>query len=162
MTYVPYGTSAPACIRAGGTGRPALVMRCRQCERAYHYPRRNCPRCLSSSTVCVPVDEPLTVRSAVAVWRPQAAVFFDQVPVVMVAASLGSDGTIIAEGLGWAVSSLPRRGEFAAYVVLARRDGARVPMLVPWSDRTQSGPPTHAPGQERDPDQKQDPERNDP
>lgn len=132
-SFPKYGASAPPCVAEALAAGQAPIGRCDTCRRSFFYPRHRCPHCFASTTRCISLAGPFSVRSAVTVQRQQNDVFDAPGGVLMVAAMLDDDVTLIAEGHGWE-SGRPAAGSPARYEVIRRDDGTPVPVLTPWDE----------------------------
>lgn len=131
--FPAFAPGAPRPYRELLADGVATIPFCADCGRWFYYPRPRCPRCLGDRIRHDPVPGPLTVTAAARVWRPQADVFLDRVPVLMVAARLAADATVIAEGWGWPDGDLPVVGSTVHYEIRTREPGLPLPVFVPTS-----------------------------
>lgn len=136
--FPAFAPGAPPAYRDAISRGVATVPYCVDCGRWFYYPRPHCPRCLGDRLRHDPVPGPLTVTAAARIWRPQADVFLDRVPVLMVAARLAADATVIAEGWGWPAGELPAVGSPVHYEIRTREPGPALPVFVPTSPRDTS------------------------
>jgi uncharacterized OB-fold protein len=133
MNMLPtFASNAPGRYRELLESGIATLPYCERCERYFYYPRARCPRCGCTDAVdFVQPREHLVVRSHTRIWRPHSHFFEGDLPALILACSIRSDATIIAEGWGWPTSQFPSRNAPVAYVVRQIPDRGFLAGFVP-------------------------------
>lgn len=114
----PFAGHAPERYRLSIESGTATLPYCDDCARYFYYPRTCCPRCGRADAVdFIQPQENLVVQSLTKIWRPHSPIFESSLPVLILACSIRSDATVIAEGWDWPASQPPIPGDSVDYVV---------------------------------------------